>query len=287
MAAFSWDSMGSRWSVSIDEPISATALQALRDEVTERSELFDRTFSRFRRDSLVWRLASSAGVQEVPAELTEMLRLYLELGDATSGRLNPLIGFTIADLGYDDAYSLVPRETVRPTPPLGSLRLVDRTHLILDEPALIDLGALGKGFFVDRIGEMLSKRGIARFLVDGSGDVLYRGAEPLIAGLEDPEDPSRAIGVARLSGGSLCASGVNRRRWGALHHLVDADTSLPAQGMLATWVIAKQAALADGLATSLFLAEPEALRARFDFEYCVMHEDHTVSVSRGFPAELF
>lgn len=285
---FGYESMGSHWEVSIWDSVDDAKFLATRDEVISASNDFDETYSRFKRTSLVWRLAESTGVQEVPLDLVSMLWQYEKLHVASGGKINPLVGYTISDLGYDDVYSLVPREHVRATPDFSSLRILDGTHVELTEPALIDLGAIGKGFFVDRIGDMLRARGIRHFLVDGSGDVLYHGPRPISAGLEHPGDATKVIGKISLTSGALCASGTNRRRWSEdLHHVIDPDTGRPTRGIVATWARAETAAMADGLASCLFFANPEKLKTQFPFEYCVFYDDNQIAASPGFDAELF
>ncbi len=284
---FAYESMGSHWQVALWDAPAETAAE-LERQVISASQEFDETYSRFKRNSLVWDLADRTGTFAVPADLVTMLRLYLDLYEPSGRKLNPLIGHTIADLGYDDAYSLTPKDVIRNTPDLlESVRVVDDGHIELRRPALIDLGALGKGFFVDRIAAMVEEAGVTRYLVDGSGDIRYRGPEPLAVGLEDPRDDTRAIGVMRISGGAVCASGVNRRAWRDLHHVIDPHDSRPTRGILATWAHAPTAALADGLASCLFFADPETLRTQFPMEYCVLYDDGTAAVSPGFPGELF
>jgi thiamine biosynthesis lipoprotein len=57
------------------------------------------------------------------------------------------------------------------------------------------------------------------------------------------------IGVVDLVNRALCASAVNRRTWGeGLHHVIDGRTRKPTTEVVATWVIADDAATADGLA---------------------------------------
>lgn len=285
---FAYDSMGSRWQVSVWDKLPPGKLEALEKEVMAASAAFDETYSRFKRTSLIWELADRTGTFEVPADLVAMLRMYLALYDASGRKLNPLIGHAISDLGYDDTYSLTPRETVRSTPDLAeAVAIVDETHIELRRPGLLDLGALGKGFFVDRIARMLDAHGTERYLVDGSGDVRYRGEEPITVGLEDPGDSTRVIGTATVSSGAVCASGTNRRQWRDLHHIIDPHESLPTRGIRATWAVARTAALADGLASCLFFARPETLRTQFPMEYCVLYDDGAAVTSPGFPGTLF
>lgn len=286
---FAYDSMGSRWQVSVWDDVSDDMLALLETEVVAASQEFDETFSRFKRASLVWKLADQLGTYEVPADMVAMLCHYLALYEPSGRKLNPFIGHAISDLGYDDTYSLTPQSVIRGTPDLlEAVRIIDDTHIELRRPGLIDLGALGKGFFVDRIASMLDARGITHYLVDGSGDVRYRGEQPITIGLEDPGDSTKVIGTMRVTSSAVCASGVNRRRWQEdLHHVIDPHESRPTRGILATWVYADTAALADGLASCLFFARPEILRTQFPMEYCVLFDDGTAVTSAGFPGELF
>lgn len=285
---FAYESMGSRWQISVWDEVSAEALAAIEKEVTAASQVFDETYSRFKRTSLVWQLADQVGTFEVPEDLVAMFRQYLALYDASGRKLNPLVGHAIADLGYDDTYSLTPQETIRNTPDLAeSVRIIDDTHIELRRPGLLDLGAIGKGFFVDRIAQMLDAHGLTHYLVDGSGDVRHRGPELITIGLEDPSDATQVIGTMQLQNGASCASGTNRRAWRDLHHIIDPHASAPTRGIRATWAQADTAALADGLASALFFASPDVLRTQFPMEYCVLYDDGSAVTSPGFPGSLF
>ncbi|OGK59721.1 hypothetical protein A3G65_02935 [Candidatus Roizmanbacteria bacterium RIFCSPLOWO2_12_FULL_37_7b] len=72
-----------------------------------------------------------------------------------------------------------------------------------------------------------------------------------------------------------------------LHKPGDPDTSNSPKDILATWVIAENTTLADGLATSLFLVPPELLLNHFDFEYFILNTKLQVKRSLHFDAELY
>lgn len=287
--AFSYDSMGTRWEVTVWDPLDDAAFESLRAWAFSASDAFDRAYSRFIEDSLVWSLSRATGTVEVPRDLVEMLRLYERLHGLSGGACSPLVGFALSDLGYDAAYSFKEKDVVRPVPPLPeALRIVDDTHVEFRQRVLLDLGALGKGYFVDRIADRLKELGVRRFLVNGSGDVYYRGGgAPIRAGLEDPEDAKSAVGVITMEEGAFCASGSNRRTWGTRHHTIDPRTLESPVDVVATWVRAESAALADGLATCLFLTGPERYAEAFRFEWCIMKRDRSVAYSRGFGGEFF
>ncbi len=219
-----------------------------------------------------------------------MLRVYRSLYTPSMRKFTPLIGNTISDLGYDKEYSLTPKEKIRPTPDfLETLRIIDETHIELREETLIDLGGLGKGYFVDRIAEYLCEEGVEEFLVNGSGDIAYQRRQGVIrAGLEDPEDHSKVIGLVELTGkGAFCASSGSRRVWGKYHHTIDPDTHTSPTEIRATWVQAESAVLADALATCLFLIPEDNFRPAHDFESCIMKTGRSIKASSGFRAQFF
>ena len=283
--------MGTGWEITLWDEISDVTLENLKQEIFKMSDAFDKTYSRFIKTSLVWKIAESAGVYNVPPDFLNMLRMYLDFYEPSEKKLNPLIGFTISDLGYDDQYSLVPKETVRKTPDLlETVEIVDETHIKTKEPALFDFGALGKGYFVDKIAAYLKQKNLTRFLVNGSGDIYYSGGrdmEPIKVGLEHPGDPTRAIGAIEMKEGSMCASGINRRKWDKYHHVIDPSTnSSSGEDIIATWVIAENAALADALASCLFFVAPSAL-TKWQFEYVIMNSEKKVKTSAGWRGEIF
>ncbi len=286
---FSYESMGTTWAVTIWDDIDVSRIEEMKHHIVEQSTAFDQTYSRFIKTSLIWSLTEKRGIVEVPRDLTAMLRLYEKLNMLSDGKCNPLVGFAISDMGYDADYSLKPKETIRSVPDFQkAIRIVDDTHIELFESVLIDLGALGKGYFVDIITAFLHKNGVKRFLVDGSGDMFYKGdGQPLRVGLEHPGDATKVIGVIELQDGAMCGSGSNRRKWDKYHHTIDPFSLTSPQDVIATWVIADSAAVADGLATCLFLAEPKRFEKDLRFEYCILNKDYKLKRSAGFAAELF
>ncbi|WP_405483498.1 FAD:protein FMN transferase [Streptomyces sp. NBC_00009] len=290
---FSFDAIGTRWQIDTDQPLSPD----LRARILDRTRQFDAMYSRFRPDSLVSRIAAAAdgGRFEFPEDSLALFGLYDRLYAATEGAVDPLVGRDLELLGYDPAYSLRPApdevraaERARGRPTWAADVVRDGTTLVTRRPLVIDVGAAGKGYLVDVLSAMLRGAGHTRFVVDGSGDLLHAGERTIRVGLEHPFDPQRVIGVAHLQGQALCASGVARRAWGdGLHHVLDARTGVPVDGVVATWVVADETALADGLATALFFTEAQRLAETFQFAYVRMYADGRAEHSPDFVGELF
>jgi thiamine biosynthesis lipoprotein len=155
-------------------------------------------------------------------------------------------------------------------------------------PLVIDVGAAGKGYLVDIVSRLLHDVGHTTSVADAGGDDRHTGEPGIRVGLEHPDNPRQVIGVANLHNRALCASAPNRRAWGdGLHHILDARTGRPVHHVVATWVVADQTAIADGLATALFLTEPGRLRTDFNFSYVRMFAAGRVEHSPNFDGELF
>lgn len=287
--SFAFDALGTHWEVETRKPVEPQ----LRARISARIEAFDATYSRFRADSLVTRIAEAAqgGRFEFPNDCIPLFELYDRLHEATSGALDPLVGRDLELLGYDRTYSLLPtRESERPRREgswSSSVRR-DGSGIFTQDPLVIDVGAAGKGYLVELIADILREEGFSSFVVDGGGDLRHCGPTTLRVGLEHPFDPSRVVGVAHVRDRALCASATNRRAWGnELHHILDARTGMPVRDVVATWVVADDAATADGLATALFFDDATALMERFRFSYIRMFVDGRAEASDGFEGELF
>lgn len=280
--------IGTGWQLDTDHPLT----DGLRIEIAELCADFDRAWSRFRTDSTVAEIASAAdgGRFEFPARDLPLLDLYDRLFAATDGAVDPLVGRDLELLGYDARYTLTPdRAGLADRVPDVWTRDVrrDGNAFVTARPLVIDVGAAGKGHLVDLIAATLREHGIDRYVVDGSGDLHHAGPEPIVVGLEHPTRPDRVIGTAPLANAALCASAITRRAWGrGLHHVLDGRTGRPVSDVVATWVMAADAATADGLATALFVAEPERLEM-FEFSWVRMLADGRVQWSNDFPGELF
>ncbi len=281
--AWRFEAIGTTWRIDTRDALPPEVAHA----VSERVERFDRDWSRFRPDSLVSQIAARAGRHMLPDDAAPLLAFYRELYDATSGRVSPLVGRTLEALGYDAAYRLRASADTPAVPSWDEAVAWDGEALETLRPVLLDVGAAGKGYLVDLVSELLMDAGVDEHIVDASGDLRTRGV-PMRIALEHPLDPSKAVGVAEVTDGAFCASATNRRAWGdGLHHVLDAATGLPTQNVIATWVIAPTALVADGIATALFLDPDPELVTREGAAFARMWVDGRVDTSDHFPGEMF
>ena len=282
MSVWRFEAIGTRWEIVSDEPLPASA----SDAVTAVIARFDGEWSRFRPDSVVSRLRARGGTAAAPEDATAMLDAYRELSAATRGAVNPLVGAGLEALGYDAGIGLRPGAPQAAPEDWERMLRWTSSELTLREPAMIDVGALGKGRLVDLVAATLAFLP-GRLIVDAGGDLRVRGGSARVA-LEHPYDPTSAIGVVEVTDRALCASAVNRRAWGdGLHHVLDARTGEPVRTWAATWAIGADALHADAAATALFFDGGAELAARWGVDWVRMSTDGRAERSHGFDGELF
>ncbi len=289
MLSIDFEAIGTHWQIDFYHPLSKQRLAEVQKQVMQRIDEFDQVYSRFRSDSLVTSISREAGRYHFPDDGQKLFGEYLQLYELTNGKVTPLVGDLMVQSGYDPAYSLVPQIELDPVPSWPSAMSYDHPILETNRPLTLDFGAAGKGYLVDIVAELLLGAGVDAFIIDAGGDILQHHPDQLAlrVGLEHPLDSSQAIGVLELSNESICASAGNRRQWAGRHHIVDPDTTDSVENVLATWVIAESALVADGLATALFFTEPQRLLEVYSFEYLLVRSDLTYDYSPGLRAELF
>ena len=128
-----------------------------------------------------------------------------------------------------------------------------------------DLGAIGKGFALDRMGELLCQWDCPSFLLVAGGSSILAGDPPAdtagwSCGLGDDDAPQRyLLAHASLSGSGLAVKG---------NHILDPRTGRPALRQMRAWVLADTAAESDALSTACMVLNERELRE-------VLAQDHS------------
>jgi thiamine biosynthesis lipoprotein len=161
---------------------------------------------------------------------------------------------------FDPAYaSERPAELAADIPPFT----VDpdaHTLTSLAEHLHLDLGAVGKGFALDRMAEVLKEWGIASATLNAGGSsVLALESAPPDSerGWEVGLGEGRGYRTIPLLGASLSGSGTAVKG----SHLVDPRTGEPALRTSRVWALAPTAAHADALSTAFFVMNEAEIAA--------------------------
>lgn len=283
----SFDAIGTKWVIDF-VGVQKTEKERISHKIHTLIYSFDMQYSRFRSDSLITAISQKPGIYTFSEDAVVLMSLYKKLYEITGGAFTPLIGNVLEEAGYDAMYSLKPKILHSP-PKWEDILVYNHPELTVKKPVMLDFGGLGKGYMIDQIGMLLAEEGISDFCIDAGGDMLYKNRQKkaLDVGLEHPEDPKKVIGIATVTNQSICASAGNRRKWGTFHHIINPHTLSSPNSILATWVIADTALIADAIATCLFLSEPEVLQDHFQFEYVVVYSDYSFASSPDFPVEFY
>ena len=136
----------------------------------------------------------------------------------------------------------------------------DSTVKLLDSEMSLDVGAIGKGYAVEKIAERLEGLGLSGIVLDFGGNLKLIGEKPSgkgwNIGIKDPMDTSSYIRKFEFKATSVVTSGDYERYYISggkrYHHIIDGKTGYPAKGLSSVSVITKNSGLADALSTALF-----------------------------------
>ena len=114
---FNFQAIGTKWHIDIYKELDEAEKSDLFSKIKNRIDIFDKTYSRFRADSLVTKMSRESGTFTLPADAEAMFSLYRNLYLRTNGLVTPLIGNLISDAGYDAEYSLKQKKKLEKPPP--------------------------------------------------------------------------------------------------------------------------------------------------------------------------
>jgi thiamine biosynthesis lipoprotein len=132
------------------------------------------------------------------------------------------------------------------------------TVYITDPKMRLDVGAIAKGWSVQRVCEM-SPDGL---LVSVGGNVCATGPKdaqgtPWVIGIQNPDGGADYLHTVYLSRGSVVTSGDYQRAYRVedqiYHHIIDPETLYPSTCWRSVTIVCEDSGLADALSTALFL----------------------------------
>lgn len=157
-------------------------------------------------------------------------------------------------------------EYINETKPLvGYEKITVSKDFIQLQPGMsLTLDGMAKGYAADAAIKTLKEKGIERALVDAGGDIATLGTKPgdkkWVAGLRNPEDTSTSVTEFELSGRAIATSGNYERYFDenkSVGHIMDPNTGQSVFKASSATIIAKNATVADILATAIFVLGPD------------------------------
>lgn len=230
----------------------------------------ERTMTRFTSTSDVGRANGGAarGPVRVSPETSFVVAEALRWADATSGAFDPAIGEAVELWDVTHRHEPPPDRDVARLGARGLFRQVEvatrqGAPLLLyhDADVHLDLGAIAKGYGVDRAVDALRRWGITQAMVDVGGDLYALGGgpegDPWRVGIQDPDDADGIIGAVEVADQAIATSGTYvqffRYRGRRYHHLLDPVTAAPRTTAVRSLTIRADSCMhADVAATALF-----------------------------------
>jgi thiamine biosynthesis lipoprotein len=155
---FVFEAIGTHWEIDILQDVPVKLYEAITVRIAE----FDKTYSRFRADSLVTEIAKKAGVYAFPKDAAPLFALYERVYRSTNGLVTPLIGQVLVQAGYDAQYSFKKGELKVPPAWDDAMKFNPLTNelSVFQSGVLLDFGAAGKGYLIDLVGELIEGAGV-------------------------------------------------------------------------------------------------------------------------------
>lgn len=213
--------------------------------------------------------AASLAPQKVDEELYELIKIGIKHSLCENTYLNIAIGPLIKlwRIGFKEAH--VPEkeaienilELLKPE----NIQLDDekKTVYFLKKGIEIDLGAIAKGYFADKVMEFFKENGAVSAMVDMGGNVLVFGESPSKVsdwnvGIQNPFLPrGNAVALVKIKNQSVVTSGIYERvlekDGSRYHHIFDSKTGYPIESNIASLtIIADKSLDCDIYTTKLF-----------------------------------
>jgi FAD:protein FMN transferase len=257
-----------------DRPVS---LRAAGEEALDEIERLEAQLSLYRPSSQIAGLNREAHLHpvRVTPPLFRLLQRARELSQETHGAFDITVAPLVRCWGFMGGTGSLPDPAA-----IAAARALVGMHLIeLDDARLtvrfvrpgvmIDLGAIGKGYAIERAAALLREAGVTSALIHGGTSTAFalgreaNGARWKIAVTSPAHDSSaRPLAVVELENESLSVSAVWGRSFQAgdktYGHIIDPRTGAPAESALLAAVVLPGATETDALSTALLTA-PELM----------------------------
>ncbi len=246
----------------------------------------------------VYKINHSEGkAVEVSEKTKELLLFALEMSHKTEGSFNPAIYPVVAAWGFTTGENKVPSpdELTEMLSKTGSENIqISGNTVTAENGAMIDFGAVAKGYAGDLVTNYLKSRGVTSALLDIGGNIQAIGTKPdgscFKIGLRSPFSDD-IMGVLEIEDISVVTSGNYERYFTAedgkkYGHIIDPKTGYPVDnGLASVTIIGKEGKTCDALSTALFVMgyeqAVEFYRDNGGFDMIIVTENREIHLTQG------
>jgi thiamine biosynthesis lipoprotein len=247
--------------------------QKIHDDLLYYHQLFD-IYNNYADIANLKTVNDQAGIAPVKVEkaIIDLLLDCRDYYEKTGGKVNVAMG-SVLKIWHDARESLVlPQEEdllAAKTHCSWDTVIIDEensTVYVTDPSQRLDVGAVAKGWAVQRVAEKAPKG----LLLSVGGNVVATGPKkadgtPWVVGVNDPDGGSAYLHTLNISGGAVVTSGDYQRYFVVenvvYHHIIDPETLYPSKHWRSVTIICPDSGLADALSTALFVLPLEEGKA--------------------------
>lgn len=255
---------------SYDEKTAGKAIEGALDEM----ERMDRIMSNYKNNSELSQLNKDAGKDPIPCqeELFDVILQSQYYSELSGGAFDITVSPIVALWGFfHEKGHLPPDKEIERLLPIASYKnMVINKNVDPGKPGTvffqntqtkIDLGAIGKGYAVDKALKIMKKFDINNACINLGGNIYVLGTPPdknaWKIGIQHPRDKNEILGYLELKNEATATSGDYERffefKGKRYSHIINPRTGRPVSGTIATTIIAPTGTQVDALSTSVFV----------------------------------
>lgn len=241
--------MGTLVEISIfekDENLVQLAIQNAFDEIQRLEGLMSTHIP----NSEISKINQAAGIEPVSVspEVFEVIDRALYWAEKTDGALDISIGPVQELWAFEGDHPSLPDknalEQALSKVDYRKIRLVNQTVFLTEKGMRLHLGAIAKGYAVDKAINILQEKDIHHAFINAGGDLKTLGHRPdrtaWKIGLQHPRKPESILASFSLSGKAVATSGDYQRYFEdkgvRYHHILNPKTGYPVIGTMSATV---------------------------------------------------
>ena len=250
------------------------------DCLNEYNQLYD-IYNDYEGVNNIKTINDNAGITPVKVDkkIMDLLLFSKRMYELTDGKLNIAYGSVLSlwhehrEAGLNDSQNAT-------LPNLEELTLLaqhtdinkliideDESTVYLEDPEMsLDVGAIAKGYAVEKTALTMEKAGFKNGMISVGGNVRTIGNKfddkgnktPWNVGIQNPdlESEQQTIHILNLADCSLVTSGIYERYYTVdgeiYHHIIDPETLMPAKYFVSVTIACQDSGFADALSTAVF-----------------------------------